>query len=339
MSASPLGQILIGDARERLRELPDASIDCVITSPPYFAMRDYGHNQQIGAEAHVDAWAADIVAVCDELWRVLKPTGSLWLNLGDGYARHPKEGAPRKSLLLGPQRVALQLTRAAWLLRNQVVWSKRNPMPSSVGDRLSNTHEFVYFFSKQGNYYFDLNAIREPTTGEAARRPRRTASSYPPREAVPSMGNVPRIDLNQGIAAMKAEGRSTHPLGKNPGDVWHLATASYHGSHFATFPEELVRRPLLATCPPMVCTACGEPGRRAMQVLGGRKFASGPHRLICDCRAGSRPGVVLDPVFGAGTVGLAAEAHGRDWVGIELNPSYAELARQRLSKWRQANAP
>lgn len=333
--SAPRGRILVGDARQRLAELPAGSVDCVITSPPYFAMRDYGHAEQIGAESHVDAWAEDIAAVCTELWRVLVPGGSLWLNLGDGYARREQEGAQKKSLLLGPQRVALRLTRAGWLLRNQVIWAKRNPMPSSVGDRLSTTHEMIFFLTKQPRYYFDLDAIREPKQGKAPAAPSVARANYPPREAVPTIGNVPRIDLNHGLVGMKAEGRDTHPLGKNPGDVWSLATANYRGAHFATFPVELVRRPLLATCPERVCAGCGQPWRRAMQAINGRKLATGRLRADCACRAPSRPGVVLDPFIGAGTVAIAAEQHDRDWLGIELNPTYAALAERRLATWRE----
>lgn len=299
-SELPINRVLVGDVREKLAELPNAAVDCVITSPPYFAMRDYGHGAQLGAEATVEEWAANIAAVCAELRRILKPTGSLWLNLGDGYARHPREGALKKSLLLGPQRVAFQLTRAGWLLRNQVIWAKRNPMPSSVTDRLTTTHEFVYFFTRQQHYFFDLDAIREPRTGQTPSTARRPSASYPPLQVAPSMGKAPRIDLNQGLASMKAEGRDTHPLGRNPGDVWHLATASYHGAHFATFPAELVRRPLLATCPEKVCTACGQPWRRATQVINGRRLATGSLRVACQCRASARPGIVLDPFMGCG---------------------------------------
>lgn len=337
MSDLPLGQILLGDARERLRELPDESVNCVITSPPYFQLRNYDHDNQLGTEATVEAWATDIAAVCQEIWRVLRPDGALWLNLGDGYARHEREGTRKKSLLLGPQRVALRLTRSGWLLRNVAVWAKKNPMPSSVRDRLSNTHEFVYFFTKQPNYFFDLDAIREPGSSGSANRPRATARNYLPRTAVPSLGNgtAPRVDLNQGIAAMKAEGREMHPLGKNPGDTWLLSTASYHGAHFATFPAELVRRPLLATCPPAVCTACGKPWQRAMQEIDGRKLATGPLRRACDCHASWHSGVVLDPFMGSGTVALAAEEHGREWIGIELNSEYAALAEQRLADRRR----
>lgn len=337
MTDLPLGQILVGDVRERLKELPDDSINCIITSPPYFAMHDYGHDGQLGAEATVEAWAADIASVCEQLRRVLRPDGALWLNLGDGYARHPKEGAPKKSLLLGPQRVAQRLMRSGWLLRSQVVWAKKNPMPSSVTDRLTNTYEFVYFFTRQQNYYFDLDAIRRPTTSGAPAASRTAGSGYPPRLAVPSLGNgqAPRIDLNHGLANMKASGLAGHPLGKNPGDVWNVATASYRGAHFATFPTELVRRPLLATCPRAGCAACGKPWRRAQQVVNGRKLATGPLRRSCQCRAEWRSGVVLDPFMGSGSVALAAEQHGRDWIGIELNPEYAALAEKRIKERRR----
>jgi site-specific DNA-methyltransferase (adenine-specific) len=138
---------------------------------------------------------------------------------------------------------------------------------------------------------------------------------------------------------MKAAGRERHPLGKNPGDVWSLATASYRGAHFATFPIELIRRPLLATCPERLCAACSAPWQRARQVIDGRALATGPLRPACDCRTGWRPGVVLDPFMGSGTVALAAEQHRRDWVGIELNPDYAALAEQRLAAWRAQHTP
>ncbi|WP_414940159.1 DNA-methyltransferase [Amycolatopsis sp. cmx-11-51] len=335
----PLNVVLVGDVRQRLKELPDAAVDTIITSPPYWAIRNYGHDGQIGAEANADAWAEEIASICGELWRVLTPGGSLWLNLGDSYARAPREGASKKSLLLGPQRVALRLTRTGWLLRNQVVWSKKNPMPSSVTDRLTTTHEFVYFFTKQPNYFFDLNAIRDAPNTKTTDAQRRTQPHYPPRDAVPSLGNgvSPRINLNQGLAALKGAGRQSHPLGKNPGDVWSIATASYRGAHFATFPTELVRRPLLSTCPQRVCTVCGASWQREPRVVNGRRLATGPLRPACAHKQW-RPGRVLDPFFGAGTVAIAAESYQRDWLGIELNPSYADLAQQRLISWRKKHS-
>jgi len=337
----PRGQILTGDARQRLTELPDASVDCVITSPPYFGLRDYGHHGQLGTEAHIDQWVTGLLDVCRELARVLKPGGALWLTLGDGYSRHPREGATKKSLLLGPERVALALTGDGWLLRNKVIWAKTNPMPASVNDRLSCSHEVIYLFTRQPRYYFDLHAIRVPAVTPAHGGRASRDSHYPPLTAVPRIGHVPRVDLNRGLAALKATGREHHPLGKNPGDVWAQASGHYRGAHFATFPVELVRRPLLATCPEQVCAACGTPWRRGWQRLHGRRLATGALRPDCGCHshghAVSQSGVVLDPFLGAGTVALAAEQHGRDWVGIELNPVYAALAERRLGDFRAAS--
>lgn len=334
----PRNQLLIGNARERLRELPDASVDCVITSPPYFAQRDYGISGQLGAERHVDEWVKGLFDVCRELARVLKPGGALWLSLGDGYSRRSAEGAAKKSLLLGPERVALALTSEGWLLRNKVIWAKTNPMPASVTDRLSCGHEMLYFLTRQRHYYFDLNAIRVPAVTPAHSGRVSRATHYPPREAVPHTGRTPRVDLNHGLATLKANGQEHHPLGKNPGDVWTMASGHYRGAHFATFPIELVRRPLLATCPAQVCAACGVPWQQSLQRLHGRLLATGPLQPMCKCQgegnAVSRPGVVLDPFFGTGTVALAAEQYGRDWVGIELNPEYAGLAKRRIKEQR-----
>ncbi|WP_410596262.1 DNA-methyltransferase [Amycolatopsis sp. lyj-23] len=332
----PVNRILVGDVRERLAELPDASVDCILTSPPYWNMRSYGHQDQIGAEPDVEAWAEEIAGVCDQLARVLVPTGSLHLNLGDGYSRAPREGAERKSLLLGPARVALRLTRSGWLLRNTIVWAKSNPTPSSVRDRFTNAHEYVYFFTRQVNYHFDLDAVREPAKTAGAGRTSRRARPSLPRTAVPSLGNgsSPRVDLNHGLARLKRAGIASHPLGKNPTDCWIEATGSYRGAHFATFPLRLVRRGLLATCPERVCTTCATPWQRAPQRLHGRLLATGPLRPACACQADWRPGIVLDPFMGSGTTAVAAEMYGRAWVGIELNPDYARLAEERLAAWR-----
>ncbi|MFD6072585.1 DNA-methyltransferase [Amycolatopsis lurida] len=331
----PLRRILVGDALQQLKRLPDHAVDCVITSPPYFSMRDYNHPGQLGAEANVEAWAANVATVCAELWRVLTPSGALWLNLGDGYSRHSGEGGTKKSLLLGPQRVALRLTRSGWLLRNQVIWAKTNPMPSSVRDRFTTTHEFVYFFTKQSKYYFDLDAVREEPLSSTTARGRPQQASYPPRRAVPALGGgtTARINLNEGLAALRTAGRGSHPLGKNPGDIWRVATANYRDAHFATFPVELVRRPLLTTCPQRLCTTCGQPWRRAAQMLGSRPLSTGRLEAACQCRGESRAGIVLDPFIGSGTVALAAATYNRDWIGIELNPGYAQLARRRIANW------
>jgi site-specific DNA-methyltransferase (adenine-specific) len=319
---SPRNAVLIGDAAARLRELPAESIDCIITSPPYFGLRDYGVPGQLGQEADVDRWVDNLRAVCRELFRVLAPHGSLWLNLGDAYSRHVGYGALAKSLLLGPERVVRALVSDGWLLRNKVVWAKANPLPSPAKDRLTNAHEFVYFLVKRSSYFFDLDAIREPLTSQ--RKP--SKGSRTPQAALGVLAGG-----RDGLVAMQRKGLSGHPLGKNPSDVWRIGSSSYRGAHFATFPPELVRRPLLATCPPQVCTQCSQPWRRSLQrvVFEGGIPQSRPF-VACVCQAPTRPGLVLDPFFGTGTVAMMAQRYRRDWLGIELNPDYLSLAEERL---------
>ncbi|MEA2901383.1 MAG: hypothetical protein QOH36_1270 [Actinomycetota bacterium] len=354
MTGLPRSTILIGDAADRLRELPDASVDCVITSPPYFQLRDYGMGKrQIGLEPTVTAWVDRLQSVLHEVARVLKPTGSLWLNLADSYSRAPRYGAPPKGLLLGPERLLLALAGDGWTVRNKVIWAKPNPMPHSVGDRLNTSYDVVYFLVRSRHYYFDLDRIRVPHISPTkARGSGRTspASQRPPAWAGPLAGN------QSGLRRARPDGVPGHWLGKNPGDVWTIATASFHGAHFATFPEALVEQPLLVTCPEAICTACDQPWRRRITMRRqGTISPAGRHSQVrrypgrwrtfrqigdlqpCDCGALTRPGVVLDPFFGTGTVGAVAERFGRDWLGIELSPAYAELARKRLAAIQPAS--
>src|SRR5262245_45737225 len=162
MNQLPRNTILGGDATERLRQLPMASVDCVITSPPYYQLRDYGMSGQIGLEPTICEWVTNVRTVLAQVARVLKPTGALWLNLGDSFSRHPRYGGPPRGMLLAPERLALALTQDGWLIRNKVVWAKTNPMPSSASDRLTLTYEIVYFLVRSPQYFFDLDAIREP---------------------------------------------------------------------------------------------------------------------------------------------------------------------------------
>lgn len=311
-------------------------MDTIITSPPYFGVRDYGHEQQLGAEPDVNGWVIGLRDIARELARVLRPTGSLWLNLGDSYSRRPAEGAATKSLLLGPSRVALALVRDGWTLRNQIIWAKSNPMPSSVTDRLSTTHEVVYFFTRSRGYYFNLDAIRRPLTTTRRQSTRDPSRTYPP----PGAGAVTRqgwtLNDNRGLSRLKASGLAGHPLGKNPGDVWTLPTAGFRGGHFAAYPLGLVERPLLATCPERVCSACGSAWQRTLERHDGRLLAVGELQSTCSCGSDGVPGVVLDPFMGTGTTALAAEKHGRDWLGIELNPDYAAMAERRITAQRRA---
>lgn len=307
MSRAPRNTILVGDALEQLRTLPSASIDCVITSPPYYGLRDYGMPGQLGLEPHVDEWVSRLVSVLHEVGRVLKPTGAVWLSLGDSYSRHARYGAPPKSLLLAPERLLLALGADGWIVRNKVVWAKPNAVPSSVTDRLQTTYEPLYFLVKQRHYHFELDAIRAPY-----RSARRAVPSGRSR-ALPAAAMGPLAQRKLGL--LNCEGQN--PRGKNPGDVWTIAPRPYPGAHFATFPPALVEPPLLATCPRWACATCGLPGRG--------------EQPSCADSAGRVPGLVLDPFLGTGTVAEVATRHGRDWLGIELNPVYAALARKRLS--------
>lgn len=317
MTELPRNTILMGDATSRLAELPEDSIDCVVTSPPYYQLRDYGAAGQLGLEPSVDGWVENLRVVAREVARVLKPGGAFWLNLGDSFSRHQRYGAPAKGLLLAPERVVLALARDGWLVRNKVIWAKRNPMPASVRDRLSLTWEVLYLLVRSPRYYFDLDAIREPHTTSGGK------SARPPLGKRPEWAG-PLAGSQDGLRRARAAGVPGHPLGKNPGDVWPVATRGFKGAHFATFPPELIRRPILATCPPLACSHCGLAWRPVTET------GQGPAGPSCRFAAAPRPGVVLDPFFGTGTVGLVARELGRDWLGIELKDDYVELARQRL---------
>lgn len=324
MKRVPRRRILAGDVLDRLADLPAGSIDCCITSPPYYMLRDYGVSGQLGLENTVNDWVATMRTVVDGIGRVLKPSGSIWLNLGDGYSRRKQTGSLPKSLYLSPERLLIALADAGWYVRNKVIWAKTSPMPTSIADRLATTYDVVYLLTKQPTYYFNIDEIRVPLDGAATR---------------------------EGAVRL---------VGKNPGDVWRLPGARFRGAHFATFPPELVKRPLLATCPEKICALCGEPWRRDVVVtrtLAGKntptvkqwqvmRFSQrytvrrllGPLAPGCLCNGAVAPGVVLDPFFGAGTVGVVAEEHGRDWVGIEINPKYRRIARERLKSERAKRA-
>jgi len=325
-------QVLVGDVRDRLRELPDDSVDCVITSPPYWALRNYQADGQIGQEDSVHGWVKQLVSVCDDLARVLKPEGTLWLNVGDTYSRRDEHGTPPKGLLLAPERLLLALVDHGWRARNKIVWAKPNPLPSSVSDRLSNTWEPIYLLVRSRQYYFDLDPIREP---HRSSRPPRTRNQplFPPAWRGALAGD------QSGLNRLKLAGRSGHPLGKNPGDVWTIPTSNFRGGHFATFPERLIELPIRAGCPERVCTRCARAWRRRRVVrAAGRTAVLGALQVGCGCQAPHQPGLVLDPFMGSGTTAVVAERLGRDWLGIELNPEFAAIARERISKQQQERA-
>lgn len=316
------GRLLVGDAVTQLRTLPMSSVDCVITSPPYFLLRNYGHDDQIGLEATVEDWVAQLSAVMAEVARVLKPTGGVWLNLGDSFSRGDRYGAPSKSLLLGPERLLLALAEAGWIVRNKVIWAKPNPMPASVRDRLTCSWEPIYFLVRSSNYFFDLDVAREPHRWRQTARRRVKEGKY--ESSHPTWAG-PLAGKNDGLLRARAEGRAGHPLGKNPGDVWNVSTATFNGAHFAVYPDRLIERPMKLSCPERVCRLCDRPWRREV-----RRDRPGDLHPDCSCDVGWRPGVVLDPFMGSGTTAVVAERLGRRWIGVELNPTYADIARNRI---------
>ena len=334
MTQLPRNTILQGDALTRLKELPTASIDCVITSPPYFQLRDYGIGGQIGHEPRVDGWVSALRDVFFELARILKPTGSVWLNVGDTYSRRGGDGSLAKSMLLGPERLLMALAQDGWIVRNKVIWDKVRTTPHPTSDRLTSAYEVVYYLVRSKTYHFDLEAIRDHHLPDTLRRP---------FAHFPQLQDVPQELL----------------LGKNPGDVWHIPPSLYSGAHFATFPPNLVRRPILASCPEKICVRCGRPWKRAVtqfyvpikrapDTRTDKRLMSYPaHDVIylagkteprCLCGGETVPGVVLDPFFGSGPVGEVAKELGRDYIGIELNPEYIKLANERLARTKTGSA-
>lgn len=294
-------RLLLGDALEVLRELPDEFVDCCVTSPPYFGLRDYGTAGQYGLEATPAQYVETMRQVFTEVRRVLAKDGTCWINVGDSYysgkgeptqpdlknvARRPGKrvldgpswGLTRKNLIGIPWRVAFALQDDGWILRNEIIWHKANPMPESVADRLSAGHEHLFLLAKSVRYHFDLDAIREPHAA-----PERHAGS---RAFRARNASLPRT----------ATGSYTGPSenGRNPGDVWRIATQPYPEAHFAVFPPELPTRCIKAGC---------KPG-----------------------------GTVLDPFSGSGTTGEAARRLGRKYIGIDLNPAYHDLAIKRYAQ-------
>ena len=304
--------ILIGDCRNLLREMAEKSVHTCVTSPPYFGLRDYGMDDQIGLEQTPEAFVAEMVAVFREVKRVLRDDGTLWLNLGDSYASYrdgkatpdttrgdsegtlvPKGSAKNrmastfagssikhKDLIGIPWRVAFALQADGWYLRQDIIWHKPNPMPESVTDRCTKAHEYIFLLSKSPQYYFDNEAIKEPVANSSVSRlSQNNLSNQLGSNRVPFKTN----------GTMKAVGNTEN---RNKRSVWTITTKPFKGAHFATFPPDLIEPCILAGCP--------------------------------------EGGTVLDPFGGAGTTGLVASSHNRNSILCELNPEYAQLALDRI---------
>ena len=297
--------VIQGDCREWLSFFPPNHFQTCVTSPPYYGLRDYGVDGQIGLEATPDAYVARLVDVFREVRRVLRDDGTLWLNLGDSYARAggtdrqisstgkvgntlktlemlpcrkqaPPDGLKDKDLLGIPWLVAFALRADGWWLRQDIIWHKPNPMPESVKDRCTKAHEYIFLLSKSEKYYFDYAAMRETAVYPAGTK---GAKGSAKRQA------------EKGVNARPAEYKVYDGF-RNRRSVWTVTTKPFNGAHFATFPPDLIEPCVLA---------------------------------------GSRPGdLVLDPFGGAGTTALVARNHNRRAVLIELNPAYVEIAEKRV---------
>lgn len=227
-----------GDCRDVLPTLDAEGFDCVVTSPPYWGLRDYGVSGQIGLEPTLDQYINTIAGVARELWRVLKQSGTFWLTLGDSYATGDCKinGLKPKDLCLVPSRVALRLQADGWWLRSAIVWAKQNPMPESVTDRPTSAYEMVFLLAKNGRYFFDADAIREPL-----------------REESPIWGeaksNKPGWSGNPNVHGEKGHALPSNPAGRNARNVWMIAAQPYPDAHFAVMPPALVERCIKAGCP------------------------------------------------------------------------------------------
>ena len=310
--------ILTGDAQTCLAALDARSVQCVVTSPPYFGLRDYGVDGQIGLEPTPDAYVQQLVAVFREVRRVLADDGVVFLNLGDsyaggGYSNHDVNGEAWKSAMNGDKRrsrqqdqrnalapfgikpkdligipwaVAFALRADGWYLRSDIIWHKPNPMPESVTDRPTKAHEYLFLLTKNAKYYYDHEAVKEACSPDMVRR---AALGH-------TRGANGKVDASrQDATTLRGDAAKVIDVnnGRNMRDVWSIATQPFKGAHFATMPEKLVEPCILA---------------------------------------GSKPGdVVLDPFAGSGTVGVVALHHGRDFIGIELNSTYVQLAEERIA--------
>lgn len=401
----PDATIYQGHALDVLRGMPAGSVDCVITSPPYWGLRAYktepiiwddhagcehewgdqqgsfclkchAWNGELGLEPTIELYVSHLLVVFDEVKRVLKKTGTLWVNMGDSYAasapghcrtwQHGNDdnrdssmerrttlnlGISAKSLCLIPERFALGMVERGWILRNNIIWVKSNPMPESVKDRFTGTYEYVYFFTKAQRYWFEqqFEQYTEPMNRWGGDILKADGEST--------------WDKGTGQASYRDRNMRPNSLGRNKRDVWEINTQPYPGAHFAVFPEKLVETPILAGCAWAICKKCGKAREKIIdreitfhsgsgksgniprgkwegqeqETSGSYDIRMGPKVEIidkgytdCRCDADFEPGVVMDIFAGSGTTGAVAKRLGRKYIGIELSDKYCKLHRKRL---------
>lgn len=385
--------ILQGDCRETLKTLPDCSVHCVVTSPPYFGLRDYGCDGQIGLEATPDEFVAQMVQVFREVRRVLRDDGVCWLNLGDSYAtgagkvgncpgggaqgenwtgpktqanRMPLPGLKPKDLIGIPWMVAFALRADGWWLRQDIIWHKPNPMPESVTDRCTKSHEYIFLLTKSERYFFDNIAIQEQGTGIAP------GNTRPTNAGRAHEGGDGKMRYARNLHKIEASDT------RNRRSVWTVTTKPYSGAHFATFPPDLIEPCILGgTSEHGCCPQCGAPWKRVLEkervatrpgnktkvgrvsddpgppyeghsgmIVGNRdpqRHCTSTKKIgwspTCECfhhedevHLDPIPCTVLDPFNGSGTTGEVARKCGCTYIGCELNPEYIALTKKRLQQ-------
>jgi len=310
-----LNKIIHGDVINSLKKLPDDLVDCIITSPPYWGLRDYDIENQIGLEPTLEEYLNKLLKVTNELKRILKPTGILFWNHGNSYsgggnpntrfkAKDVKiptikdTSVKPKCLSMQNYRLVLKMIDQGWILRNIIIWHKPNHMPSSVKDRFTNAYEPVFMLVKNKKYWFDLEAVKEPYLSPTNRFCDKRGNYNGKYRIDDKKLGSPRARM-QGTSLGRERKARPNPKGKNPGDVWHINTKPFPGSHFAVFPEKLVEKCILAGCP--------------------------------------ENGIVLDPFMGSGTTALIALKNNRNFIGVELNEKYIEIAYKRIKPYLEQN--
>jgi DNA modification methylase len=306
------------DCLKGLKPLDDNSIDCCVTSPPYWGLRDYGVEGQLGLEATPEEYVEKLVLIFREVRRTLKPEGTLWLNLGDSYAGggrnsgnskpHPKaykgleylgdtvkgkvpEGMKPKDLVGIPWMVAFALRVDGWYLRSDIIWSKPNCMPESVTDRPTKSHEYIFLLSKSQHYYYDNEAIKEPIAESTVNRGPVTFGGAKGRNYKPEKGD-PNFRNGSEQWGRTFDYTESCKNGRNKRTVWNISTKPFKGAHFAVFPPKLIEPCILAGCP-----------------VGG---------------------IVLDPFMGSGTTAMVAVQNQRNYIGYEMNQDYIDIANKRI---------
>jgi DNA modification methylase len=306
-------EVIIGNALQTLKLLPDLSVQTVVTSPPYWGLRDYGNDDQLGLERNPADFIENLCKIFDEIWRILKDDGTVWVNLGDSYAgsgkgpagnilkgsdageaRHLEkkhsaivpDGLKPKDLVGIPWRFAFAMQKRGWYLRQDIIWHKPNPMPESVTDRCTKSHEYIFLLTKSAKYYFDNEAIKEEASSDSGFAKQRA-------KGVSNFAKTKEERFTNDARSGNGYGNYVDDGFRNKRSVWTITTKPYKEAHFATYPTDLIEPCILA---------------------------------------GSKEGdIVLDPFSGSGTTGEVALKHNRNYIGLELNPQYAALSERRLN--------